>query len=123
MCWKLQCLKKRNKSPDRYGWRYNKDCSGEFGPENNGEDPKGLGTGFVNDAIELPTTIELTPQTGVVEGDVEADVTKEGLDSETKKNLMMHYWMLYTLKANDDLSVMQPIFDLLHLLRWLELDL
>ena len=84
----MQYYKKRKKSPDRYGWRYNKDCSGEFGPENNGEDPKGLGTGFVNDAIELPTTIELTPQTGVVEGDVEADVTKEGLDSETKKKIL-----------------------------------
>ena len=70
--------------PDRYGWRYNKDCSGEFGPENNGEDPKGLGTGFVNDAIELPATIELTLPMGVVEGDVEADVIKEGLDSENE---------------------------------------
>ena len=47
----------------------------------------------------------------MVEGDVEADVTKEGLDSETKKNVMMHYSMLYALKANDDLSVIQPIFD------------
>ena len=99
MCW-IAILKKRNKSPDRYGWRYNKDCSGEFGPENNGEDPKGLGTGFVNDAIELPTTIELTLPMGVVEGDVEADVTKEGLDSENeiKKQILwcITKWYIYS---------------------------
>ncbi len=59
--------------PDRYGWRYSKVCRGEFGLENNGEAPNGLGTGLFRDVAIV---------VGVAEGEVlETDVTR-GLESE-----------------------------------------